>query len=133
MQQIYIPVPESFKNIHISDRNKKKKCYIYLLKAEPKSVPLPLATYIWFELEHQLISGQEVFLGEQLHVLADVLDVLYRVNLTKRKLFLRTEVKLRPKHEYSAPHLLLILKLIRLNFLDLFVYSERKKETETED
>ena len=42
-------------------------------------------TYIWAVLKHQLISCQEVVFREQLHVLADILDVLYRVNLTTRR------------------------------------------------
>lgn len=92
-------------------------------------------TYVRLELEHQLISSQEVLLGEQLHVLANVLHVLYGVNLTQAGEEEEEaschhggqKVKGRRGARRSATHLLLVLELVGLDLLDLLVDPERTK------
>lgn len=37
--------------------------------------------YLWVVLKHELVSSQEVLFGEELHVLTDVLHILYGVGL----------------------------------------------------
>lgn len=86
-------------------------------------------SYFWIELKHQLIARQEVFFREQLHVLTYVFDILYWVNLTKRKLLSVMKAQMFNRalifsQEYLDSYLLLIVKLIGLNLLNLLVYSE---------
>lgn len=53
-------------------------------QTELGSEPGEESAHLWVVLEHELVSGQEVLLGEQLHVLADVLHKLHGVRLWDR-------------------------------------------------
>lgn len=82
-----------------------------------------MTTHFRVELEQQLIPCQEVLFWEQLHVLAYVLHVLDRVNLAEDP----SEPNLYPGNtarKYMNSYLLLIMKLVGLNVLDLLVDSE---------
>lgn len=69
LTQLTCPSSETNSLTHLS--------YLKLTRLTPPS-------YLWVVLEHELVSGQEVFFGEQLHVLADVFHKLNGISLLER-------------------------------------------------
>lgn len=91
-------------------------------------------THFWFILKQQLISCQEVFFRKQLHVLTNVLHIVYGIDLTKQRSVsvVKAQYELiwrcSSKMALELWYLLLIVKLICFNLLDLFIYSASKNK-----